>query len=272
VLSVLGQPLGIGQGNNPTCQSARAISMWAYTDPDYLLQMISWAARDNEVVMQFEGQALSSQVLQPGLAAGHLADVDPVSAVLVPHIDRIYMEMGRLVQGRSEDPHRWINPELHGWWVGRGYRIAVYVPTGKLIAYDDFIRQFYATYHPFYNGDQPVIHPQPAGLAITDSAARFIGWHAIAIYRVALDQEGVMRVYFYNPNNDSGQDWGQGTVVSTEGHGERFGESSLPVDQFASRLYIFHYDPMEQGHPELVPEDAIARVIDLARGSWAQDR
>ncbi|HSH48904.1 MAG TPA: hypothetical protein VK991_10005, partial [Halomonas sp.] len=46
VLCMLGQPLGVGQGNNPTCQSARALSMWAYNDPDYLLQMVTWAARD----------------------------------------------------------------------------------------------------------------------------------------------------------------------------------------------------------------------------------
>ncbi|MGP9832527.1 hypothetical protein [Marinobacter sp. NSM] len=29
VLNMLGQPLGVGQGKNPTCQSARALSMWA---------------------------------------------------------------------------------------------------------------------------------------------------------------------------------------------------------------------------------------------------
>ena len=46
---------------------------------------------------------------------------------------------------------------------------------------------------------------------MTDSSARFVGWHAITILRAALDPEGTMRVYFFNPNNDSGQDWG-GTV------------------------------------------------------------
>src|SRR5699024_6557616 len=55
-LSMLGQPLGVGQGDNPTCQSARALSMWAYNDPDYLLQTIVWAARDDEIVMHFEGR------------------------------------------------------------------------------------------------------------------------------------------------------------------------------------------------------------------------
>ncbi|GGO53750.1 hypothetical protein GCM10012287_41140 [Streptomyces daqingensis] len=47
-----------------------------------------------------------------------------------------------------------------------------------------------------------------------------------------------MRVYVFNPNNDSGQDWGDGVVVSTAGNGERFGEASLPFDQFASRLHV----------------------------------
>ncbi len=69
VLGVLGLPLGIGQGNNPTCQSARALSMWAHNDPDYLLQMIVWAARDDDLVMHFEGQRLSSKELSVANAA-----------------------------------------------------------------------------------------------------------------------------------------------------------------------------------------------------------
>lgn len=84
-----------------------------------------------------------------------------------------------------------------------------------------FFRSILVHHH---NGNQPLIHPQPAGIAVTDSAARFIGWHAITILRVTLDQTDQMRVYFYNPNNDSGQNWGDGVTVSTAGHGERFGE------------------------------------------------
>jgi hypothetical protein len=34
-----------------------------------------------------------------------------------------------------------------------------------------------------------------------------------------------MRVYFYNPNNDSGQDWGDGIVVSIADNGEDYGEA-----------------------------------------------
>jgi len=33
VLNVLGRPLGVGQGNYPTCQSTRALSMWAFSAP-----------------------------------------------------------------------------------------------------------------------------------------------------------------------------------------------------------------------------------------------
>ncbi|WP_052063497.1 hypothetical protein [Nitrincola sp. A-D6] len=272
VLCILGQPLGVGQGNSPTCQSARALSMWAYNDPDYLLQMLVWAARDDEVVMHFEGQPISSRDCQAGIAGETPIDLDPVSLLLVPHLDRIYAEMGRRCIGREGDPHRWVNPEFHGWWSGRGFRINVDVATGKFQDLDEFIRAFYACYHPYFNGNQPLIHPQPAGIAITDSAARFIGWHAITLLRVALDPEDVMRVYFYNPNNDSGQNWGDDVVVSTAGKGERFGEASLPFAQFTSRLYIFHYDPLEGGALAKVPQDELDEVQGYMLRSWGMDR
>lgn len=272
MLSILGLPLGVGQGDNPTCQSARALSMWAYNDPDYLLQTVAWAARDDEIVMHFEGQPISSKEAGAGVATSLPMDLDPVSLLVVPHLDRIYAEMGRRCAGREGDPHRWINPEFHGWWSGRGFRINVDVETGRLIDVDEFLRHFYASYHPFYNGNQPLIHPQPAGIAVTDSAARFVGWHAITILRVSLDPQDTMRVYFYNPNNDSGQDWGDGVVVGTAGHGERFGEGSLPFEQFASRLYIFHFDPLERGEPAAVARPELDRVVGYIHRSWGADR
>lgn len=272
LLSMLGQPLGVGQGDNPTCQSARALSMWAYNDPDYLLQMVVWAARDDEIVMHFEGKALSSTDSVSGVATSDPIDLDPVSLLLVPYLDRIYAEMVRQCAGRPGDPHRWVNPEFHGWWSARDFHIDVDVETGKLTDLDGFLRQFHASYHPAYNGDQPLIHPQPAGVAVTDSAARYVGWHAITILRVAADPDGVMRVYFFNPNNDSGQDWGDGVVVGTAGNGERHGEGSLPFDQFASRLYIFHADPLENGEPQNVPAEDIDRIVGFIERSWGADR
>lgn len=271
-LSMLGQPLGVGQGDNPTCQSARALSMWAYNDPDYLLQTIARAARDDELVMHFEGRPISSQEVDAGLAATLPVDLDPVSLLVVPHLDRIYAEMGRLCADREGDPHRWVNPEFHGWWAARGFRIIVDVATGRLTGVNDFLRHFYGSYHPLHNGNQPLIHPQPAGVAVTDSSARFVGWHAITILRAALDPEGTMRVYFFNPNNDSGQDWGDSVVVSTAGHGERFGESSLPFEQFASRLYIFHFDPLEPGETGSVTTEEIDAAVGYLHRSWGADR
>lgn len=272
VLNVLGRPLGIGQGNYPTCQSTRALSMWAYNMPVELLRILAWAARDDEIVMRFEGNSISSRELGTGLATEPPVDVDAVSLLTVPHLDRIYFEMGRRSIGRGEDPHKWVNTEFHGDHVGHGFRIAVDVFTGGLKDFEGFIRDFYAAYHPFYNGNIPVISPQPAGIAVTDSATRFLGWHAITIQRLALDTDKIMRVYFFNPNNDSGQNWGQEIVTSTQGHGERFGEASLPVAEFASRLYLFHYDPLEKDEPSDVPADAVDRAMQLAQGSWASKR
>lgn len=272
VIAVLGQPLGIGQGNNPTCQSARAISMWAYNDPDYLLHLIVQAAKYDDMIMHFEGQAISSAELAPGLAAHAPLDTDPVSLLLVPHLDRIYLEMGRRCADRNDDPHRWINPEFHGWWVGRTFSLAVDIESGKLHDYDRFITRFYASYHPSYNGNQPIIHPQPAGLAVTDNQSNFVGWHAISLIRVALDQENTMRMYFFNPNNDSGQDWGNGVVVSTQGYGERYGESSLPFGQMASRLYIFHDDRDSKQIDELGTIPEVADTMELGMNSWGKDR
>lgn len=272
ILNVLGRPLGVGQGNYPTCQSTRALSMWAFSMPAELLRIVAWAARDDEIVMRFEGNSISSRDLGAGLAKEPPVDVDAVSLLTVPHLDRIYFEMGRRSAGRGEDPHKWVNPEFHGDQVGHGFRIAVDVFTGGLKDFEGFVRDFYAAFHPYYNGGIPVINPQPAGIAVTDSSSRFLGWHAITIQRVAVDGGGVMRVYFFNPNNDSGQNWGQQIVTSTQGNGELYGEASLPVAQFVSRLYVFHYDPIEKGDPAAVPADEVETAINLARESWARER
>ena len=269
VLSLLGQPLGVGQGNNPTCQSVIGLSMWSFNDADFLLQLVAWAARDDDVIMRFEGQHINSQHLEAGLAKTPPTDVDPVSLILTPHLDRIYGEMGRLCGVRDDDLHRWINPEMYGWWVGHGFLSVISRETGKIHDYEDFIRHFYACYHPYYNGSIPVIHPQPAGIAVTDSGGRLVGRHAITIIRVNLDRDGEMRIYFFNPNNDSGQDWGQGINCSTESNGERYGEASLPFAEFASRLCVFHYDTRELGDTSMVPATDVARAIDLGRTSWA---
>lgn len=81
-----------------------------------------------------------------------------------------------------------------------------------------------------------------------------------------------MRVYFYNPNNDSGQDWGDGVIVSTSGNGERFGEASLPFERFVSRLYIYHYDPLEHGEVAAVTSEELENVKYYLHRSWGATR
>jgi hypothetical protein len=61
-------------------------------------------------------------------------------------------------------------------------------------------------------------------------------------------------------------------VVGTAGNGERFGEGSLPFEQFASRLYIFHVDPIERGDPDRVPAQDLQRVVGYIERSWGADR
>jgi hypothetical protein len=272
VISVLGLPLGVSQGNNPTCQSARAISLWAQCDPGFLLEMITWAARDGEIDLHFEGDLIRSSELTEGLIEDLHTELDTVSLLLVPHLDKIYWEMGRRIAGRGEDGHRWINPEFHGWWVHRGFATTIDYATGAVIDFAGFIRRFHAAYHPYFNDGGELIYPQPAGIVATDPFGQFIGWHAIAIQRVALDPDDVMRVYFYNPNNEGRQDWGGGIVTSTRGHGEIPGESSLPFEQFCARLYVFHFNERELGDPLAVPDETVDAIAAAVRESWAAEK
>lgn len=268
-LSVLGQPRGVDQGHNPTCQAARAISLWAQNDVGYLLELIAFAARENELVMHFEGQTIRSSELSFGLAAELHTELDPVSLLLTSHLDRIYMEMSRRTIGRVGDGHRWVNPELHGWWVHRDFGEILDTATGGVHRCNDFIRAFHAAYHPLYNGGRDLVYAQPCGIATTDYAGALVGWHAISIQRVAYDPAGEWRVYFFNPNRDKGQNWGQDIVTSTHSHGELEGESSLPFEQFLARVYVFHYKSREIGDAGVVPTDAVARVRALIAESWA---
>lgn len=271
-LSVLGQPRGVDQGHNPTCQAARAISLWSQNDVGYLLEIIARAAGDNDVVMHFEGDEIRSEGLATGLAEELHTELDPVSLVLTPHLDKIYMEMSRRTIGREGDGHRWVNPELHGWWVQRGFAALVDPVTEAVRDFDGFVRLFFAAYHPDFNGGRDLVYAQPCGVVSTSVNGEFVGWHAVSIQRVARDPEGHWRVYFYNPNRDKGQNWGQGIVTSTCDHGELEGESSLPFEQFVMRLYVFHYETRELGDPQSVPADAVASIRQAVKESWAAER
>ncbi|WP_342046064.1 hypothetical protein [Bacillus sp. OTU530] len=271
VVSVLGQPLGMGQGNNPTCQSARAISLWAQHGIGQLLEYIARAARDNDIDMTFEGETIHSSLLIGGVANAIDQDLDLISIVLVPHLDKIYNEMMKRTLLRGEDGHKWVNPEFYGAWIPKGFINAIDQMTLKVTNYSAFVKLFYATHHPDYNEGFELIYPNPVGIFITNVHGELLGLHAVSIQRIKKDQNGNVRIYFYNPNNDSGQNWGQGIIASVSGFGEFEGEASLPFHEFVSRMYAYHYNPFEQGDTYMVEDSLVEEVETLAKESWGKN-
>lgn len=269
-LAVLGQPRGVDQGHNPTCQAARAICLWSCNDPAHLLNLIATVTRDDDLILDFEGRPIRSSSTAEGMAKTLHPELDPVSRILTPHLDRIYVEMGRCTVGRAGDGHRWVNREMHGAWVAPDFAELIDLTTGAITRADAFIRLFHAAYHPAYNGGRRLDCAQPCGIAATDATGAYIGWHAVAIQRVARDPAGIWRLYFFNPNRDKGQNWGQGIQTSTHGHGELEGESSLPFGQFASRLYVFHYDATAIGDVSAPAAAEIADIRQLITASWGR--
>ncbi len=270
-LSVLGQPLGIGQGNNPTCQAARALSLWSQYAPGYLLELLVSAARDGTVHMRFGDEVIESDKVATAAPRPLDTDLDAVSLVLVPHLDRVYEEMMRRVVLRTEDGHKWVNPALYGRWVPKGFATAFAdISQTTVDGFEDFVRRFFATHHPSYNDGHALMYPNPVGVCVTNGNGDYLGPHAVSVQRIATDPEGNVRAYFFNPNNEGRQNWGQGVVPSIRNHGEHEGESSLPFGQFAARLYAFHYNPYEEGDAYAVPDAVVEEIEESARTSWGK--
>jgi hypothetical protein len=213
---------------------------------------------------------IHSKGLSGGLLDELHKELDPVSLVLVPHLDRIYAELTERSKFRGEDAHKWVNPAFYGNWVNRGFNSTTDPYTGAVTNFSGFVRLFYATHHPEYNEGHQLIYPNPVGIFITNIHGVFLGLHAVSIQRVAQDLQGQYRIYFYNPNNDGSQNWGQGIEPTVRGHGEQFGESSLPFHQFVARLYAFHYNVYEQGDAYAVEDAIVAEIEALARESWGK--
>ncbi|MCO6491030.1 MAG: hypothetical protein J5I98_21615 [Phaeodactylibacter sp.] len=272
-LCALGQPLGVRQGNNPTCQSARGISMWSRHAPGKLINLLIDAATSNTIVFRYEGELIESAAVKEGLARQFDYTLDPVSIVLVPHLDKIYNEMMKRAAAKhlGVDPHISVNPAFYGHWIQTGF-ISVYNPmTGHIEKYEDFVRIFYASFHPDYNGGHHLIYPVPLGIFITDTTAAMLGYHAISLLRIELSPAGEWRAYFLNPNSEGRQNWGQGIEPAVSGNGEFHGESSLPVHQFVSRVYAFHYNNLRlDGKLDDIPEQIVEQVEKLSRESWGR--
>jgi hypothetical protein len=269
VISMLGQPLGIGQGWNPTCQSARGISLWSQHAPGKLLRMIITAAKENNLSFRFEEKVINSRELIKGVATEIDFNLDVVSIVLVPHLDKIYNRMMQLSNLRPEDAHKWVNPAMYGQWIPTGFISAYNAQTKTISNYEKFVRTFYITHHPKYNGGHDLAYPNPVGIFITSAQGKLLGFHAISILRVA-DHEGETRVYFLNPNNEGRQSWQHNIQPTVAGNGERRGESSLLFHKFASRLYAFHYNESDLREPEAVDANEVECVEKLAKESWGE--
>jgi hypothetical protein len=236
MISVLGQPLGIGQGFNPTCQSTRALSYWSQKEPVILLKMFNHFLENGKITIDFEGRSLCSNTL-PCVPLDDETNIDTVSLLLIPHLQAIYLEMLKAARGRSQDLHKWINPAFHV----KG----ILTEFSDIYSDSEFTSRFYRHYHPSYNPNVNEELPQPAGITIYNQSGLALGAHAVLIQRVGHDHSGCIRVYFYNPNNDSLQVWGNAIKTSVSGHGEQEGESSLPFDDFLYCLYAFHYQKQE---------------------------
>ncbi|MEX0995137.1 MAG: hypothetical protein WD599_06370, partial [Balneolaceae bacterium] len=268
-LGILGQPLGIGQGWNPTCQSARGISLWSSHAPGKLLRMIESAAKSNSLWMRFEGAIIKSEELLPGLVKELDYNLDAVSVVLVPHLDKIYNEMMRRASNRADDPHKWVNPAMYGHWIPTGFISTYDYLTNSIKDYEKFVRTFYMTHHPDYNGGHDLAYPNPVGIFLTSSTGKLIGFHAVSILRIR-KINGQVRVYLLNPNNEGRQRWQDKIRPTVSGHGERPGESSLPFHQFASRLYAFHFNRADVEKLDRVDDREVMKVVDLAKSSWGE--
>ncbi len=270
-IRILGQPLGVSQGNNPTCQSARAISLWSQHAPAKLIDMIINVATQNRLLMRFENVELNSNHLGKGLVDQLDHDLDVVSAILVPHLDKIYNEMMRRAAGRIEDPHKWVNPAMYGQWIQTGFASAYDYTSNSIRDYNGFVQLFFNNFHPEYNGNKMMTYPSPLGIFITSSQAKMLGFHAISLLRVKKGQDGKMRAYFLNPNNEGRKNWGQEIRPTVYGNGEEAGESSLPFEELAARVYAFHFHPsIKTKKIKKVESKTIKKIRELAETSWGK--
>ncbi len=145
----------------PTCQAARGISLWSQHAPGLLLGMIANAVRDNVAECEFEGQLLRSSNIQLEMAYDTTSlEVDAVSVVLVPHLDKLYYHMQQLVALRGDDPHRWVNPAFYGRWVPHQFVSAIDSIAGAVKSFSDFVRRFCTTHHQEYNDGYQLVYPE----------------------------------------------------------------------------------------------------------------
>jgi hypothetical protein len=76
------------------------------------------------------------------------------------------------VKHHGSDPHISVNPAFYGQWIQAGL-IPVYNPIwGGITNYEKFVRTFYASFHPDYNGGYHLIYPVPQLIMLSFEQSR----------------------------------------------------------------------------------------------------
>jgi hypothetical protein len=246
--------------------------MWSLHAPAKLLNLIADAAISNKLKFRYEGQLIQSLGLENRTEPFDF-NLDPISILLVPHLDSIYGQMMQqaMLKHIGKDPHVSVNPAFYGHWIQTSFVSCYSSLSNSIVDYDRFVKLFYASFHPDYNGGHHLVYPVPIGIFITDAKARMLGFHAISLLRVDRTVNGELRAYFYNPNNEGRQNWGQNIKPTVSQNGEVPGESSLPFHEFVSRVYAFHYNSNGMKDRIItVPAKEVKRVESLAVESWGR--
>jgi hypothetical protein len=154
--------------------------------------------------------------------------------------------------------------------VGRGFRINVDVATGQLHDLDDLPAPLLRQLPPLLQR-QPAADPSPAGGHRRDRQRRPL--HRLARHHHPAGRAGPRQTSCGStsstPTTTAARTGATASRCQTAGHGERFGEASLPFEQFASRLYIFHYDTFDyRQHAPRLPQDEIQQAVEMAQASW----
>lgn len=98
-----------------------------------------------------------------------------------------------------------------------------------------------------------------------------LGYHAVSLLRIDKTEEGEIRAYLLNPNNEGRQDWGQNIKPTVFGNGEQNGESSLTIHELAARVYAFHFNSLEvMNKKDNIPFNEVEKVKKIAKDSWGR--
>lgn len=247
LLFIFSAPFSVDQGDNPTCQSARGISILAQKDPYSLIDKLEQVLKDGVLKVKVDNKVLTSQKgTQPLTTSQNSLELDEVSKILVPHWDWIYREL--LVEAASQtqrDPHLYANPWMYGSWIPtEGFA------DRKTMSEDEFNQNFYQVFHPDYRQGRSEF-PIPVGVSVQNPSGNYLGNHAVSIQRIEKSPDGDLRVYFFNPHFEDEQRWGE-IQISTWGSGEESGESSMSFEEFVQVVNAFPYRPSIKGHKKFL--------------------